>query len=59
MFQKSTHKLYSIAANKANALQIKNTLPIDEPIWKAYLENHAANSKGEQALIDFVRYLNK
>ena len=59
VFQKSTHKLYSIAANKANALQIKNTLPIDESIWKAYLENHAANSKGEQALIDFVRYLNK
>ncbi len=58
VFEKAAHKMWSLG-NKTNAPQIKNTLPIDESIWKAYLENHAANSKGEQALIDFVQFLNK
>ena len=59
VFEKVAHKMWSINGNKTNVQQIKNTLPVDESIWKAYLENHAANSKGEQALIDFVSYLNK
>jgi hypothetical protein len=44
--------------NKKNLQQIKNTLSIDESTWKAYLKNHSASSKDEQAIIDFVGYLN-
>jgi hypothetical protein len=57
VFEKSAHKMWSLG-NKTNAQQIKNTLSLDESTWKAYLENHAVNSKGEQALIDFTKFLN-
>lgn len=59
IFERSAHKMWAFVGNKINILQIKNTLSVDESIWKAYLENHTANSKGEDALIDFIKYLNK
>ena len=58
VFEKSAHKMWSITGNKTNAQQIKNTLSVDESTWKAYLENHSAIEKGEQALIDFTKFLN-
>lgn len=58
VFQKSTHNLFNIAANKANTLQIKNTLSVDESIWKAYLNNHTNNTKGESGMVEFISYLN-
>jgi hypothetical protein len=59
IFEKAAHKMWSIVGNKPNIQQIKNTLSVDESIWKAYLENHSANSKGESAMIEFVNFLNK
>jgi hypothetical protein len=57
VFEKSAHKMWSLG-NKTNVQQIKNTLSVDDATWKAYLENHAANSKGESGIIELVTFLN-
>jgi len=57
IFDNITHQIFPIG-NKANAAKIKSTLSVDESIWKAYLNNHTANTKNEQAMIDFIIYLN-
>jgi len=58
IFDVTKQSMLSIG-NKANASKIKSTLSIDESIWKAYLNNHSENRKGEKAMIDFMSYLNK
>ncbi len=58
IFDVTKQSMLSIG-NKANASKIKNTLSIDESIWKAYLKNQSGNSKDEKSMIDFIGYLNK
>ncbi len=57
VFERGNKKIWNIG-NKINALSIKNTLSIDESIWKAYSEKNNSNAKGEKSLLDFVTYLN-
>jgi hypothetical protein len=57
VFDKAAHKMWSLG-NKTNVQQIKNTLSVDDATWKAYLEKHSTNSKGESAMIEFVGVLN-
>jgi len=58
VFEKSAHKMWSLG-NKTNVQQIKNTLSVDESIWKAYLDKHSSNSKGESAMIELVSFINE
>jgi hypothetical protein len=58
IFEKSAHKMWGIG-NKTNTQQIKNTLSVDDATWKAYLDNKSSYSKGENALIELIGYLNK
>jgi hypothetical protein len=57
IFDVTKQNMLSIG-NIAKASKIKSTLSIDESIWKAYLNNHSENHKGEKAMIDFMSYLN-
>ncbi len=57
VFEKAAHKMWSLG-NKTNVQQIKNTLSVDESIWKAYLDKHSSNSKGESAMIELISVLN-
>jgi hypothetical protein len=57
VFEKSAHKMWSLG-NKTNVQQIKNTLSVDESTWKAYLDKHSSNSKGESAMIELISVLN-
>jgi hypothetical protein len=57
VFEKSAHKMWSLG-NKTNVQQIKNTLSVDESIWKAYLDKHSSNSKSESAMIELISVLN-
>jgi len=57
VFEKATHKMWSLG-NKANVQQIKNTLSVDESIWKAYLDKHNTNSKGESAMFELMSVMN-
>jgi len=57
VYEKLNRKMIGIG-NKANALNIKSTLSIEESIWKAYLNNHTANPKSEISMVAFISYLN-
>ncbi len=57
VFEKAAHKMWSLG-NKTNVQQIKNTLSVDESIWKAYLDKHNTNSKGESAMVELISVLN-
>lgn len=57
VFEKSAHKMWSLG-NKTNVQQIKNTLSVDDTTWKAYLDKHNTNSKGESAMIELISVLN-
>ena len=57
VFEKAAHKMWNLG-NKANVQQIKNTLSVDDATWKAYLDKHSSNSKGESAMIELVSVMN-
>jgi hypothetical protein len=58
VFEKNSRKMFEVS-NKPNVTAIKNTLSIDESIWKAYLQNKLGSNKTEAAMIEFINYLNK
>ncbi len=57
VFEKNSRKMFEVS-NKPNVTAIKNTLSIDESIWKAYLQNQLGKNKSEAAMIDFINYIN-
>jgi hypothetical protein len=57
VFEKAAYKMWSLG-NKTNPQQIKNTLSVDDATWKAYLDKHSSNSKGESAMIELISVLN-
>ena len=58
IFNAASNKMIFVG-NKASVANIKSTLPVDESIWKAYLNNEKGNTKSEKSMIDFMNYLNK
>jgi hypothetical protein len=58
IFEKNSRTMFEVS-NKPNVTAIKNTLSIEDSIWKAYLHNHPGSNKSEASMIHFVNYLNK
>lgn len=58
IFEKNNRTMFEVS-NKPNVTAIKNTLSIDESIWKAYLHDQLSNKKTEAGMIDFINYINK
>ena len=58
IFEKNSRTMFEVS-NKPNVTAIKNTLSIEDALWKAYWHNHPGNNKSEASMIHFVHYLNK
>jgi hypothetical protein len=58
IFEKNSRTMFEVS-NKPNVTAIKNTLSIEDALWKAYWHSHPSNNKSEASMIHFVHYLNK